>query len=262
MNLVVDNVPQAFSQLNRHLSESGSEVSGYLEAINARIVINNPQQRVAAVRSDNGCFVPYMGLQWAWYAYTHQDTALKEYYPEAWQRATKGDVNSNYGQYVWAESQFQNCFKLLRDDPNTRRAVIMFNRKEVAMSSTNDHICTTSLQFLARDGQLHLITTMRSNELHFGFRTDVVFFTMLQEIMATILGLKLGTYCHNVGSLHVKKDKITHEHVTLIDWPKFCFAELPHLIELRQFFNPNPKFTKSTFELTNLLQDNLRFFKS
>jgi thymidylate synthase len=262
MNITAENVPEAFFELNKNLSLTGFEVDGYLEFINAKITIKNPRQRVATVRDDPVGFVQYMGLQWAWYAHSKQDTALKEYYPEAWHRVTEGDVNSNYGQYVWAESQFHHCITLLGKDPNTRRAVIMFNRREVVMSSTNDHICTTSLQFLIRHGRLYLITTMRSNELHFGFRTDVVFFTMLQEIMATLLGLELGDYCHNVGSLHVKKEKITGKHVTLIDWPKFDPMELADLIELKYFFSPCYESFKSKFELTTTLQDNLKFFKS
>jgi len=137
----------------------------------------------------------------------------------------------------------------------------MFNRREVAMSSTNDHICTTSVQFLVRDSKLHLITTMRSNELNFGFRTDVVFFTMLQEIMASLLNVAMGTYYHNVGSLHVKETNITHAHATLIDWPRFHPMEFNDILSLRDFFD-DVKPKPSNFELTSHLLLDLKFFKS
>ena len=261
MIIQATNVPEAFVLLNRKLGDKKVQPNGWLEHINVGVEIHKPWQRVATVRSDSISFVPYMAVQWAWYAWGSQNTELKKYYPQAWERAQKGDVNSNYGQYVWEERQFHHCFKLLRKDPESRRAVIMFNRREVAMSATNDHICTTSLQFLVRDGQLHLITTMRSNELHFGFRTDVVFFTLLQEIMASLLNVAIGTYYHNVGSLHVKEENLTMEHVTLIDWPRFHPMELNDILRLRHFFD-DVALEPSNFELTSHLMQDLKFFKS
>jgi thymidylate synthase len=262
MNVQATNVPEAFATLNQLLGNQKVQSNGWLECINTNIEIQCPWQRVATVRNDPIAFVPYMALQWAWYSWGVQNTELKKYYPQAWERAQKGDVNSNYGQYVWDEGQFQHCFKLLRQDPDSRRAMIMFNRREVAMSGTNDHICTTSLQFLLRERKLNLITTMRSNELNFGFRTDAVFFTMLQEIMAALLGVDMGIYCHNAGSLHVKPDQVTDKHVTHIEQPRFNPLELSDMLGLVNFFDEDYSFETSPFELTAHLQHDLRFFKS
>jgi hypothetical protein len=268
------NVPEAYSTLVRKIDQanvspisdnynpSHHAISGdWHEFINVCIEIDNPLERVVALRSDPITFVPYMALQWAWYAWGKQNTELKQYFPQMWERAQEGDVNSNYGQYVWVERQFQHCLNLLRKDPSSRRAIIMFNRREVAMSGTSDHICTTSLQFLIRNNRLNLITTMRSNELHFGFRTDVVFFTMLQEMMATFLGLDVGTYFHNVGSLHIEYKNLTYEHATLIEWPTFHPDELGDMLQLRHFFDDEFTF-ESPFALSTHLYHDLKFFKS
>lgn len=261
MTIQATNVPEAFSTLNMLLSQQKIQPNGWLECINTNIEIQCPWQRVATVHNDPTAFVPYMALQWAWYSWGSQNTELKKYYPQAWERSQKGDVNSNYGQYVWDERQFEHCLKLLTKDPHSRRATIIFNRREVAMSTTNDHICTTSLQFLLREGQLNLITTMRSNDLNFGFRTDVVFFTMLQEIMASLLNVTMGTYYHNVGSLHVKEKNLIHGHVTLIDWPRFHPMEFYDMLSLKDFFD-DVKPKPSNFELTSHLLLDLKFFKS
>jgi len=132
-----------------------------------------------------------------------------------WVRGTV-DNNSNYGRYIFQDlyqckSQFYHCLNLLEEDPTTRQAIIVINSPDVHWSDTSDHICTTSFQFLIRDGRLHMITTMRSNELLFNFRTDVHFFTFLQQFMLVFLkpkhvGLTLGDYHHNVGSMHVKAE--------------------------------------------------------
>src|SRR5690606_23041711 len=54
--------------------------------------------------------------------------------------------------------------------------------------------------------KLHMITSMRSNDFIFGFQYDVVMFTMLQETIANSLGIDVGNYIHNAGSMHVYKD--------------------------------------------------------
>jgi thymidylate synthase len=143
------------------------------------------------------------------------------------------DINSNYGVYVWNpthgyHSQFDLVLRRLRDGSASRQAIILFNRPEVNTNGlTTDHICTTSLQFLIRDRQLHLITTMRSNDFYAGY--DIPFFMTLQQIAVALLSssckdLKCGQYFHNVGSYHCYEK----------DWDKLAkFTGL--LAELRKF---------------------------
>lgn len=63
--------------------------------------------------------------------------------------------------------------------------------------------CTTGLQFLLREGKLHLIANMRSNDAYLGLPHDVFCFTMLQEMVARILGVEVGGYWHSVASMHL-----------------------------------------------------------
>ena len=59
---------------------------------------------------------------------------------------------------------------------------------------------------MLRDGKLHLIVYMRSNDVIWGLPHDVFCFTMLQEIVARELEADLGLYRHMVGSLHLYED--------------------------------------------------------
>ncbi|NIT51633.1 MAG: thymidylate synthase, partial [candidate division Zixibacteria bacterium] len=96
-----------------------------------------------------------------------------------------------------------NIIKLLENKPSSRRAVIqLFNAEDIA----EEHLeipCTCTLQFMIRDGQLYLFTSMRSNDAFWGLPHDIFAFTMLQEIVARSLSVELGTYSHFVGSLHL-----------------------------------------------------------
>jgi len=175
--------------------------------------------------------IDYVGAQLAWYAKADQRLhGIDKYRPDMWKRITDNvaakhrdgsipedtrvDINSNYGQYVFEEGQLELAIKRLAKDPMSRQAVVLFNRPRVNLSDTKDHICTTSLQFLVRDGALHAIATMRSNELWNGFRYDVAFFTFLMDYVRAELwgkgrsGIKMGYYHHNVGSFHVRDDTL------------------------------------------------------
>jgi hypothetical protein len=161
--------------------------------------------------------ISYVAAQLCWYAKGRQALdGIDAYRPKMWNRITSIrpvsvdllDLNSNYGQYVFHEKQLEIIINRLHKDPMTRQAVVLFNRPSVQTSDTQDHICTTSLQFLIRDGKLHCIATMRSNELWDGFRYDVAFFTFLMDYVRAELyakgriGVELGDYIHNVGSFH------------------------------------------------------------
>lgn len=253
------NVLSAFRSLTERLGQEPivqTRLGPYHEIVNLTLTVQCPLDRVAIFKDDWVGFENYLAAQWIWYSKGLQDTWIKPFHPKAWERVSHDctDINSNYGQYVWKEGQFAHCLHLLQQDPSSRRAVILLNRKDVALSPTKDHICTTSLQFLMRDGRLHMITTMRSNELNFGFRTDVFFFMLLQEIMATELGLQLGEYHHNVGSFHVAKDEFLHTGTGLsCMWPAYSRGELEDLLALTP---------KREFSLTRHIARLMEFYES
>jgi hypothetical protein len=62
------------------------------------------------------------------------------------------------------------------------------------------------MQFLIRHDLLHCVVTMRSNDLWLGFPYDVFTFTQIQRYLAVMLAVGLGSYTHNVGSLHLYEE--------------------------------------------------------
>jgi thymidylate synthase len=100
-------------------------------------------------------------------------------------------------------NQLENVITVLRGRPDSRKAVIqLFDAHDIA-KEYNDVPCTCTLQFMKRDGKLHMLTNMRSNDAWLGLPHDVFCFTMLQEIVARAASVELGTYKHSVGSLHL-----------------------------------------------------------
>jgi len=102
-------------------------------------------------------------------------------------------------------SQWENVVRLLRVDPESRRAVVsLYSAIDLAQAgTTNDVPCTCTLHFLRRENAINLISYTRSNDIILGFCYDIFIFTMLQELLAYTLGCDVGWYQHMVGSLHL-----------------------------------------------------------
>ncbi len=100
-------------------------------------------------------------------------------------------------------NQIENVIRLLKERPSTRQAVIQIFNAEDIIEKHKDVPCTCTVQFLIREGKLHAITHMRSNDAFLGLPHDIFAFTFLQEIVARSVAVQLGTYKHAVGSLHL-----------------------------------------------------------
>jgi thymidylate synthase len=105
------------------------------------------------------------------------------------------------------------CWHMLKANPWTRQAVAsVWNNKEDM--DTVDVPCTVAMQFFCTplDGDndsaplLNLQVTMRSNDLDWGTPYDVAAFCEILCLMASSLGMPVGEYWHNAGSLHLYRD--------------------------------------------------------
>ena len=75
-------------------------------------------------------------------------------------------------------------------------------------SPANEDIpCNVLAMLKVRDGALHWTQVMRSNDLFLGLPYNIVQFTMLQEVLAGWLGVRVGPYNVVIDSLHVYVDR-------------------------------------------------------
>jgi thymidylate synthase len=93
--------------------------------------------------------------------------------------------------------------ELARDQDSRRAVCTIYNAVHDLGHETKDMPCTLSLQFMIRHHELYLRTSMRSNDAYLGLPYDLQQFCMLLSTMAHILRLPVGTYSHNVGSMHL-----------------------------------------------------------
>lgn len=104
-------------------------------------------------------------------------------------------------------SQYSKTLEELQKNPESRRAVMIYTRPSMWLdynkNGRSDFMCTNSVQYLMRDGALHAIVQMRSNDSIFGFRNDRAWQSHVLQKLAADLGTVAGNIYWNVGSLHV-----------------------------------------------------------
>lgn len=132
-----------------------------------------------------------------------------------------GSVNSAYGNLIWKQNSHGNsvyehimrtpwewAVDSLKQDKDTRQAILRFNLPEHAWRGNKDFPCTMHGNFNIRNNKLNFSIVMRSNDVVKGLVYDMPFFIhlmdmMIDELKDTYPDLKKGTYFHMAHSMHM-----------------------------------------------------------
>jgi thymidylate synthase len=198
-----------------------------LEVCGVGLELTNPRARLSRSEGRGRVWSCLGELLW----YLSGSNALEHiaYYVPAYEKeAENGLIHGGYGPRLlnWGGvNQIENVISTLRQKPSSRRAVIQIFDHEDLSEVHKEIPCTCTLQFIVREGSLHLIAYMRSNDIYLGLPHDIFAFTMLQELVARSLGVGLGRYTHFVGSLHLyEKNKLKAKAFLREGW--FSTADL------------------------------------
>lgn len=104
--------------------------------------------------------------------------------------------------------QLDEIRKLLRSDPESRRAAAVLFDPARDFADTLDVPCNNWLHFLVRDGSVHLNVTVRSNDILWGFSGINTFeWSVLHEMMAFWLDARVGHVSFFISSLHLYDER-------------------------------------------------------
>lgn len=132
--------------------------------------------------------------------------------PQIWKQVAtpEGLINSNYGYLIYSPQnyyQFQSCIKELQNNPESRRAIMIYTRPSIQTEynsgGMSDFICTNTVQYLIRNDQVHAIVNMRSNDVVFGYKNDRAWQKHVLFLVSDALRIPMGDIIWQVGSLHV-----------------------------------------------------------
>lgn len=184
-----------------------------MEVCGRRIIIEHPTQRCLVLphRQDN-IFAKIAETMWV-LAGRDDLQYLSSYLPRAidfsddgkvW-RAAYGPRLFRWNRYGTASvNQVAECLRLLKEDPSTRRAVMVIFDPTLDYVVSKDIPCNNWIQWLIRGGKLQMHVALRSNDAMWGFSGINTFeWSYLHEMMAYWLDVGVGTYNHYVGSFHM-----------------------------------------------------------
>jgi len=179
------------------------------DLLGQKVVLKDPRARISATAT-RGMLISALA-EFCWYMSGSADLDfirfyLKDYPPK---NAT-GSLQEAYGprlkgtgEFGYDIDQINRVIEKLRKKPDTRRAAITLLESSDLEPSQKEAPCTVGLQFIRRRERLHLVAMMRSNDAYLGFPHDVFCFTMIQELVARSLGIRVGDYHHFATSLHL-----------------------------------------------------------
>lgn len=132
--------------------------------------------------------------------------------PAIWKMVAtpEGLINSNYGWCIYSEEngdQYLNVVEQLRFNPDSRRATMIYNRPSMHddynKGGMSDFMCTNAVQYVIRNGKVHALVYMRSNDAVFGYKNDFAWQEHVLKCVCEDLNLPMGEIYWNVASLHV-----------------------------------------------------------
>ena len=159
----------------------------------------------------------YVDSELRWYE--SESTNINDIYddvnkepPQAWQYSanTHGEINSNYGYLIWNNKfhcQYERAFEELDDNPDTRRATMIYTSPDIWMeynnNGKNDFICTNAVTYYIRNDELQAVVQIRSNDVVFGYKNDYAWQQYVLEMLANDLNIQPGFITWQVQNLHV-----------------------------------------------------------
>jgi|SRR5215213_77672 len=120
----------------------------------------------------------------------------------------EGLDSPNHRMYAWVEAngnrlnQIEKVVDKLRKSPETRTAMVSLWKPEVDLYSLYP-MAPCLLYFSIRRDKLELSVIVRSNDAWFAAPANFIAFTRLQHMVAKLLALEAGNYCHHAFSYHI-----------------------------------------------------------
>lgn len=220
MGRIANNIDDIYLTVLKDLVRA-PKVGNTQELLDVKLVLTDITKNIVSVR---GISPSYLCGELLWYFNGMNSTEFISRFSKFWEHISDNGktANSAYGylmQTAFGFDQIKTVIRLLKHDPNSRRAVINLNTPRQTVITTKDEPCTIALQFRIRKGKLDCTAMMRSNDVWFGTPYDIAFFTELQKYIAQQLGVEYGWYTHFATSLHMY-DKDRDKILNILECPE------------------------------------------
>ena len=221
-------VNDALPDLARHVLD-GDELGSrkgerVLERLHQQITLTEPWDRYPRLGLRKAS-LPAQIAETMWILSGRNDVEWLSYYlpraiefsddGETW-RGGYGPRLRNFGGRMFGDAvgptvpvdQLDAVIRELQANPTSRRAVLgiwdpLMDARRAGEEPFKDVPCNDFISFQSRLGKLHAHVFVRSNDLMWGWSGINAFeWSVLQEVVASILGIEVGTLTFSISSLH------------------------------------------------------------
>ena len=202
--------PVGIMYLNKEGVERGSRNGPTLEIMEPAVVTYQyPDERVlfSPERDANPFFHLFESL---WMLAGRADVAFLDTYNKGMSQYSDDGIifNAPYGyrlRHTFGYDQLYSVIQKLRKNVDDRRIVLQIHDASDALlrGDSKDHACNLVITPRVRNGALDWTVFNRSNDYVFGMTgANVVHMSIIHEYVATMSGLKLGSYSQISNCLH------------------------------------------------------------
>jgi len=184
---------------------TGEEFAGTKAIFNTAFTLKNVQYKIVTTpqRKFNS---EYADFEWNWYKSGNRDASEISEKAKIWkQMMVPGttEVNSNYGYFWNYNDQLERVIEDLKQNKETRRAIIMHYDINELDRYKYDTPCNDVLNFYIKDNRLELTVFARSIDLVYGFCNDQYTFAKLMESVSEKIGYPVGNMHWFITNLHI-----------------------------------------------------------
>ncbi|MFA5732929.1 MAG: thymidylate synthase [Acidithiobacillus sp.] len=271
INRTADSFDSAYSIMINDLYNNGIEVTPRgmptLECNNYIIKIENPRKRIITNQKRH-LSAGFLVAEFLWIISGNDNIDMISYYNKQWLNFTdtsfsgENYLNGPYGPRIrnwYGIDQLYEVYNKLKNDKDSRQAVIAIFDPQRDFKIRKDIPCNDFIQFSIRENKLNMSVYVRSQDILFGFPYDIFHWTMMQEILASMLNVELGYYVNYSNSLHMylRNEKT----VSLIKdeyKDNFNFNDIPEMVEMPQIdsFNTFNDLIKTMCNIEKLIRLN------
>lgn len=221
-HLTADSMAELFADAVT-LAKSGEKISPRgmttREVREVHLLLTQPRARLLYAPPARIVNPAFAVAETVWHLSGSDAPWIFDYNARLRQYADEGVLLGAYGPRMrnWAGKvdQLARVVETLKEDPDSRRALIQLYDPVQDSAGHKDVPCTLGFRFHLRAGRLHMATVMRGQDVWVGMPYDVFFYTVLHELVAGWLDVELGEFHLHVGSLHIYEEHVEQaEHLT------------------------------------------------
>jgi thymidylate synthase len=229
----LQNVRDLGAQVPAETSKSVGANRSTQELINFTVAIENPTDRLIRNPKYVTPIVPAIA-RFVWMMAGNNRLADIAYY-EPKVRAFSDDglsvPGSDYGMRMLQPrpglNQIAGVIAELRQHRSSRRAMVaVYHPEDATRQESSDIPCTFGFDYLIRDGELLATTIMRSNNAIGLLPFNFFEFSMLAELIAGEVGVKLGPMSHIALSMHIYEKESARADEIIAAAPKAVAAPM------------------------------------